>query len=90
MLTQDVENFTSTLSDVLSKCLMGPVTIVYYTYLTGAEISFYAPLIIYAYFFIGLLFNKIIMSPTVRAVFQQDQVSSSFFLMHPPQPTKKS
>ena len=71
-ITQDVDNFSSTLGTIVQNCITAPLIICYYTYLTWKKIDWFAPLIIATYFFLGYLINKIIMSPIVRLVFRQE------------------
>ncbi|KAF2069414.1 hypothetical protein CYY_009271 [Polysphondylium violaceum] len=81
-LTSDIDNFTTTLASVLSQCITGPMVVIYYTYLTWTTISWYAPLIVYGYFFLGYFANKLVMSPMVSINFLQDKLEGDFRYLH--------
>mmetsp|Transcript_32849 Transcript_32849/g.82494 ORF Transcript_32849/g.82494 Transcript_32849/m.82494 type:complete len:696 (+) Transcript_32849:175-2262(+) len=81
-ITQDVENWTSTAAVSMSKVLTAPLVIILYTGLSAYQIAWYAPLIVYAYFFVGVFVNRLIMNPIVQLVFQQGQLEGNFRYAH--------
>jgi len=81
-LTSDIDNFTTTLASIVSQCITGPMVVIYYTYLTWTTISWYAPLIVYGYFFLGYFANKLVMSPMVSINFLQDKLEGDFRYLH--------
>eukprot|EP01132_Coremiostelium_polycephalum_P009088 gene9088-11138_t len=81
-ITSDIDNFTTLLATILSQCITGPLVVAYYTYLTWSSMEWYAPLIIYAYFFLGYFANKLVMSPIVSINFLQDKLEGDFRYLH--------
>jgi len=78
-MTQDVESFTSRIAEIAGDLLMLPFQFLFYTYRTWATIDWYAPFIVMAYFFVSFILNKLIMSPVVALVFQQDKLEGTAF-----------
>eukprot|EP01114_Cavostelium_apophysatum_P024712 TRINITY_DN976_c0_g1_i2.p1 TRINITY_DN976_c0_g1~~TRINITY_DN976_c0_g1_i2.p1 ORF type:complete len:603 (-),score=109.23 TRINITY_DN976_c0_g1_i2:19-1827(-) len=81
-ITQDVDNFSTTLATTFSNCVTSPLLIVVYTYRCAAQIGWYAPLIVLGYFLLGYIINKFIMSPIVKLVFNQEQLEGNFRFDH--------
>lgn len=77
-VAQDIDQFCTTLSVVLQNCATAPLVLIQYTILVVNNISWYAPLIIFGYFFIGAVINKLITSPTSRAVYRQEKLEGDF------------
>ena len=42
------------------------------------SIGYIGPLSIYGYFIVGTLFNKILMAPIIKLVFQQEKLEGNF------------
>ncbi|XP_062503781.1 lysosomal cobalamin transporter ABCD4-like [Corticium candelabrum] len=82
-ITQDVERFTFKLSDkVASKLIITPFTVIYYTYKCWNSIGYFGPVLIYLYFFVGVVINKLIMSPIVHLVYKQENLEGDFRFQH--------
>ncbi|KAM9956506.1 hypothetical protein ACTFIR_003224 [Dictyostelium discoideum] len=81
-ITSDIDNFTTLLSSIVSQCITGPMVVVYYTYLCYSTIDWYAPLIVYGYFFLGYFINKLVMSPMVSINYLQDKLEGDFRYLH--------
>lgn len=81
-ITQDVDNLTTTLAQIVSDVLTGPMTIGYYTWLTWVSIGWYAPAIVFGYFFVSYIISKIIMGPIVNRVFRQERLEGDFRFGH--------
>ena len=77
-IAQDIDQFCTTLSVILQNCATAPLVLIQYTVLVVNNISWYAPLIIFGYFFVGAVINKLITSPTSRAVFRQEKLEGDF------------
>ena len=81
-ITQDVDKFCSQLSDISSKLLISPLTIIYYSYKCFKNTSYYGPVCIYVYFVIGSIINRMIMSPIVGLVVKQEKTEGDFRFKH--------
>ena len=77
-IAQDIDQFCTTLSVILQNCATAPLVLIQYTVLVVNNISWYAPLIVFGYFFVGAVINKLITSPTSRAVFRQERLEGDF------------
>lgn len=77
-IAQDIDQFCTTLSVVLQNCATAPLVLIQYTILVVNSISWYAPLVIFGYFLIGSIINKLITSPTSRAVYRQEKLEGDF------------
>lgn len=62
--------------------ITSPLIICYYTYLTYVTISWYAPVSVYLFFFIGYGISKFIMSPLSKFVSRQEKLEGNFRYMH--------
>ncbi|KAN0016203.1 hypothetical protein ACTFIU_006165 [Dictyostelium citrinum] len=81
-ITSDIDNFTTLLASIVSQCITGPMVVVYYTYLCYTTIDWYAPLIVYGFFFLGYFINKLVMSPMVSINYLQDKLEGDFRSLH--------
>ncbi|EGC28306.1 hypothetical protein DICPUDRAFT_160365 [Dictyostelium purpureum] len=81
-ITSDIDNFTTLLATIVSQCITSPMIVIYYTYLTFTTINWYAPLIVYGYFFLGYFLNKLVMSPMVSINYLQDKLEGDFRYLH--------
>lgn len=77
-VAQDIDQFCTTLSVVLQNCATAPLVLIQYTFLVVNNISWYAPFVIFGYFFVGAVINKLITSPTSRAVYRQEKLEGDF------------
>ena len=81
-ITQDVDNFTSTLSSIIGSVINVPLNIAFYTYKTSTGISWYAPVAVYLFFITGYIINKFIMTTVVGLVFKQEMLEGNFRFAH--------
>ncbi|EGC33328.1 hypothetical protein DICPUDRAFT_48982 [Dictyostelium purpureum] len=81
-ITSDIDKFTTLLASIVSNCITGPMVVIYYTYLCYTTIEWYAPLIVYAYFFLGYFVNKLVISPMVSINYLQDKLEGDFRYLH--------
>ncbi|GAM20368.1 hypothetical protein SAMD00019534_035430, partial [Acytostelium subglobosum LB1] len=81
-ITSDIDQFTTLLANVVSQMITGPLVIAYYTYLTWRDMGWYAPAVVYVFFFLGYVANKFIMSPLVSLSFLQDKLEGDFRYLH--------
>eukprot|EP01116_Phalansterium_solitarium_P001035 TRINITY_DN1083_c1_g1_i1.p1 TRINITY_DN1083_c1_g1~~TRINITY_DN1083_c1_g1_i1.p1 ORF type:complete len:746 (-),score=329.70 TRINITY_DN1083_c1_g1_i1:108-2345(-) len=81
-ITQDVDNFCTTLSTMAQSCVTAPLVIVYYTYLAATSIAWYAPVIVVGYFALGLVLTKLLMSTVVRLVVRQERLEGDYRYAH--------
>ena len=81
-ITQDVDKFSNQFSSIFSTLVISPFTIGYYTYQCYKSTGYIGPLSIYGYFVVGSLFNKILMAPIIKLVFQQEKLEGNFRFKH--------
>uniref|UniRef100_G1KSL5 ATP binding cassette subfamily D member 4 n=1 Tax=Anolis carolinensis TaxID=28377 RepID=G1KSL5_ANOCA len=81
-ISQDVERFCKQLSSMASKLVVSPFTLAYYTYQCFYSTGWMGPVSIFGYFFIGTIVNKILMSPIVSKLVQQEKLEGDFRFKH--------
>lgn len=93
-IAQDVDNFSTTLSQVVSSIVTAPVSLCYYFYKVPVMlqttyrlqnwvmIGWFAPFAITLFFLVGYLINKLIMGPIMRLVFYQEKLEGDFRFAH--------
>jgi len=81
-ITQDVDRFCLTLSNITGKIIISPLIIIYYSYKCFKVTNYVGPLIIYAYFFIGTFFNRLIMSFIVNLIYIQEKKEGDLRYKH--------
>ena len=81
-ITQDVDRFSLQLSDVAATFLISPIIIIYYSVQCFKTTGYLGPIIIYVYFFVGTVINKLVMSTIVPVVFKQEKAEGDFRFKH--------
>ncbi|KAJ6661300.1 hypothetical protein lerEdw1_015437 [Lerista edwardsae] len=81
-ISQDVERFCKQLSSMASKLVIAPFTLAYYTYQCFHSTGWLGPVSIFGYFIIGTIVNKILMSPIVSKLVQQEKLEGDFRFKH--------
>ncbi|KAM7448623.1 ATP-binding cassette sub- D member 4 [Porites harrisoni] len=81
-ITQDVQKFCNTFRKCSIVFIISPFTIGYYTYQCYKSAGYLGPLLIYAYFFVGTIINKLIMTPIVSLVVKQEKLEGDFRFKH--------
>ena len=81
-ITQDVDRFCLRLSDMIAKLIISPLTIVYYSYQCFINAGYIGPVSIYVYFIIGTVINKLVMSPIVSLIVNQERCEGNFRYKH--------
>nr|CAB3219638.1 ATP-binding cassette sub-family D member 4 [Phallusia mammillata] len=81
-ITQDVDRFTREWSLLISKLVVTPFTIVYYSYQCFASTSWIGPVSIYIYFIVGTIINRLIMAPIVKLHVEQEVLEGNFRYQH--------
>ncbi|XP_061319560.1 lysosomal cobalamin transporter ABCD4 isoform X2 [Pezoporus flaviventris] len=81
-ISQDVERFCRQLSSMASKLIVSPFTLAYYTYQCFHSTGWLGPVSIFGYFITGTIINKILMSPIVAKLVQQEKLEGDFRFKH--------
>ncbi|XP_076201211.1 lysosomal cobalamin transporter ABCD4 isoform X2 [Aptenodytes patagonicus] len=81
-ISQDVERFCRQLSSMASKLIISPFTLAYYTYQCFHSTGWLGPVSIFGYFIIGTMVNKVLMSPIVSKLVQQEKLEGDFRFKH--------
>ncbi|KAM9239412.1 lysosomal cobalamin transporter ABCD4 [Leptosomus discolor] len=81
-ISQDVERFCRQLSSMASKLIVSPFTLAYYTYQCFHSTGWLGPVSIFGYFVIGTIVNKVLMSPIVSKLVQQEKLEGDFRFKH--------
>ncbi|XP_046847751.1 lysosomal cobalamin transporter ABCD4-like [Xenia sp. Carnegie-2017] len=81
-ITQDVDKFCKEFSTIFSTLVISPFIIGYYTYQCYDSTKYIGVVSIYGYFILGTIFNKILMSPIIKLVFQQEKLEGNFRFKH--------
>ncbi|XP_077640156.1 lysosomal cobalamin transporter ABCD4 isoform X2 [Lonchura striata] len=81
-ISQDVERFCRQLSSMVSKLVISPFTLAYYTYQCFHSTGWLGPVSIFGYFVIGTMINKVLMSPIVSKLVQQEKLEGDFRFKH--------
>ena len=64
--------FTKEWSILMSRLVVLPFTLVYYSYQCFVSTTWLGPVIIYIYFIVGTIINRLIMAPIVRLNVDQE------------------
>eukprot|EP00050_Salpingoeca_kvevrii_P009135 m.307438 g.307438 ORF g.307438 m.307438 type:complete len:627 (-) comp19947_c0_seq1:119-1999(-) len=81
-ISTDVALLTQQLGQVLAQIVITPLAILYYSYTLADIMGYTGPLIVYAYFLVGVIINKLIMAPLVSIVFQLEKAEGNFRFTH--------
>nr|XP_025976143.1 ATP-binding cassette sub-family D member 4 isoform X4 [Dromaius novaehollandiae] len=81
-ISQDVERFCRQLSSMASKLIISPFTLAYYTYQCFHSTGWLGPVSIFGYFVTGTVVNKVLMSPIVSKLVQQEKLEGDFRFKH--------
>ncbi|XP_069639996.1 lysosomal cobalamin transporter ABCD4 isoform X2 [Haliaeetus albicilla] len=81
-ISQDVERFCRQLSSMARKLIISPFTLAYYTYQCFHSTGWLGPVSIFGYFIIGTIVNKVLMSPIVSKLVQQEKLEGDFRFKH--------
>ncbi|NXA31746.1 ABCD4 protein, partial [Eudromia elegans] len=81
-ISQDVERFCRQLSSMAGKLVISPFALAYYTYQCFHSTGWLGPVSIFGYFVIGTVVNKVLMSPIVSKLVQQEKLEGDFRFKH--------
>lgn len=73
---------TKTMMTIFRVVFEGPLQIAYYGYLCSYNVTWYSPLLIVGYWLVAYVVNKLLMNPSVKAVFRQEQLEGHFRFGH--------
>ncbi|XP_018430598.1 PREDICTED: ATP-binding cassette sub-family D member 4, partial [Nanorana parkeri] len=81
-MTQDVERLCRELTNLATKILTTPFTLIYYSYHCAISTGWVGPVSIFGYFLIGSLLNKILMGPVIPKLVEQEKLEGDFRFKH--------
>lgn len=81
-ITKDAENFVDMTCKFVESLFTGPITVFYYTVTVFLNIGWQGPLCCYAFFIIGSIINKLIISPIANLWFIQEKYEGNFRYAH--------
>ncbi|CAH2328902.1 ATP-binding cassette sub-family D member 4 isoform X1 [Pelobates cultripes] len=81
-MTQDVERLCRELGSFASKVLLTPFLLAYYSYQCAVSTGWVGPVSIFGYFVVGSLLNKVLMSPVIPRLVQQEKLEGDFRFKH--------
>lgn len=67
---------------ILRVVIEGPLQIIYYSYLSISTLTWQLPLLILGYWIVAYVVNKLLMTPSARYVFRQEQLEGYFRFGH--------
>lgn len=81
-ITQDLDLLTRSMGAILRVVIEGPLQIIYYSYLSISTLTWQLPLLILGYWIVAYVVNKLLMTPSARYVFRQEQLEGYFRFGH--------
>ncbi|XP_053331604.1 lysosomal cobalamin transporter ABCD4 [Spea bombifrons] len=81
-MTQDVERLCRDLGSFASKILITPFTLGYYSYQCALSTGWVGPVSVFGYFVVGSVLNKVLMSPVIPKLVQQEKLEGDFRFKH--------
>ncbi|KAG7461323.1 hypothetical protein MATL_G00208870 [Megalops atlanticus] len=81
-ISQDAERLCKQLSTMVSRLVVSPFTLGYYTYQCFHSTGWAGPVSIFGYFVIGTVANKVLMGPIVSTLFEQEKLEGDFRFKH--------
>ncbi|CEF69879.1 ATP-binding cassette sub-family D member 4 [Strongyloides ratti] len=82
-ITQDVERMCKNLSEkILPPAIICPFIIGYYSYQTYKTVSIYGLLVIYIYFIVGTIVNKILINPLAKYTARVEKAEGNYRYKH--------
>ncbi|RKP36959.1 ABC transporter transmembrane region 2-domain-containing protein [Dimargaris cristalligena] len=81
-ITQDVDKFARTSSELLRDLLVAPVLVVLYTVQTWNVTGYFGPVLIYAFFIVGAVISRFLMTPVISLVYAQERQEGVFRFQH--------
>ncbi|XP_054617254.1 ATP-binding cassette sub-family D member 4 isoform X1 [Dunckerocampus dactyliophorus] len=81
-ISQDAERLCKQMSTMASRLLVSPFTLAYYTYHCFYSTGWMGPVMIFGYFVLGTVANKILMGPIVSTLFEQEKLEGDFRFKH--------
>jgi len=81
-VTRDVEAFSKAMGTILEKLFQSPTNVITYTVLTYKSLGWQGPLFCYAYFALGSIINKFLISPIANLWYRQEIAEGNFRFSH--------
>ncbi|KAJ1957232.1 hypothetical protein IWQ62_005137 [Dispira parvispora] len=81
-ITQDIDKFARTSAELLRDLIICPILVIYYTYKTWDIAGYLGPVIIYAFFIVGTVITRWLMTPVITRVYAQEKQEGAFRFQH--------
>ncbi|XP_051969752.1 lysosomal cobalamin transporter ABCD4-like isoform X2 [Xyrauchen texanus] len=81
-ISQDVERLCKQMSTMVSRLLISPFTVSYYTYQCFNSAGWIGVVSIFGYFVVGTFINKILIGPIVSLLVEQEKLEGDFRFKH--------
>jgi ABC-type uncharacterized transport system fused permease/ATPase subunit len=81
-ITRDIEAFTKLIGPLISKIVIIPLTIIYYTWTTFRGLGWQGPAMCYAYFILGTILNRIFINWVIPFWYKQELYEGDFRYSH--------
>lgn len=81
-LTQDIQDYTTTLMDLLVKCIKGPINIFYYGYQIVILMNGWSLVLCIAFAVVSYIITRIAMIPVTSRVYKYQAANADFRLRH--------
>ncbi|CAH1792366.1 unnamed protein product [Owenia fusiformis] len=81
-IAQDVDKLCNNLSQIISRLLITPFTIAYYTYQAWTGTGYIGPVSVLAFFIVFTVINKFLLGPVIHYVVKQEKNEGDFRFKH--------
>lgn len=81
-VTQELYNFSQSLTELLRKTVAAPLMILYYSWWVWKYVGWYGPVSVYIFFTMGAAVTRCIISPIAGLVARQERLEAFFRIAH--------